>query len=84
MHEKHDNDNEEQLEHPVKQQETPAENSRRSTRETRPIERLEPKMSGKLYMQEQKKVNFECDAEQELVHYATKQMKVLMKVKSEL
>jgi hypothetical protein len=26
-------------------------------------------MSGKLYMQEQKKVNFECDAEQELEYH---------------
>jgi hypothetical protein len=66
MHEQHDNANEEQLEHPVEQQEVPAESTRRSTRETRPIERLEPKMSGKSYMQEQKKVNFKCDAEQEL------------------
>jgi hypothetical protein len=57
MHEPHDNANEEQLEHPVEQQEVPAENTRRSTRETRPIERLEPKMSGKSYMQEQKIVN---------------------------
>jgi hypothetical protein len=69
MHEHHDNDNEEQLAHLVEQQETPAENIRRSTRETRPIERLEPKMSGKSYMQEQKKVNFECDAEQELEYH---------------
>jgi predicted nuclease with TOPRIM domain len=43
MHEQHDNDNEEQLTHPVEQQGTPAENIRRLTRETRPIERLEPK-----------------------------------------
>jgi predicted nuclease with TOPRIM domain len=50
MHEQHDNANEGQLEHPVEQQEVPAESTRRSTRETRPIERLEPKMSGKLYM----------------------------------
>jgi hypothetical protein len=47
MHEQNDNTNEEQLEHPVEQQEASAENSRRSTRETRPIEQLEPKMSGK-------------------------------------
>jgi hypothetical protein len=69
MHEQHDNAKEEQLEHPVEQQEAPAEPTRRSTRETRPIERLEPKMSGKSYMQEQKKVNFECDAEQELEYH---------------
>jgi hypothetical protein len=69
MHEQHDNGNEEQLEHPVEQQETPVEKIGRSTRETRPIERLEPKMSGKSYMQEQKKVNFECDAEQELEYH---------------
>ncbi len=69
MHEQHDNVKEEQLEHPVEQQEVPAEPTRRSTRETRPIERLEPKMSGKSYMQEQKKVNFECDAEQELEYH---------------
>jgi hypothetical protein len=66
MHAQHNNANEDQLEHPVEQQEVPAEPTRRSTRETRPIERLEPKMSGKSYMQEQKEVNFECDAEQEL------------------
>jgi hypothetical protein len=69
MHEQHDNGNEEQLAHPVEQQETPAESTRRLTRETRPIERLEPKMSGKSYMQEQKKVNFECNAEQELEYH---------------
>jgi hypothetical protein len=69
MHEQHDNANEEQLEHPVEQQEAPAENTRRSTRETRPIERLELKMSGKSHMQEQKKVNFECDAKQELEYH---------------
>jgi hypothetical protein len=66
MQEQHDNANEEELEYPVEQQEVPAEPTRRLTRETSPIERLEPKMSGKSYMQEQKKVNFECDAEQEL------------------
>jgi hypothetical protein len=69
MHAQHNNANEDQLEHPVEQQEVPAEPTRRSTRETRPIERLEPKMSGKSYMQEQKKVNFECDAEQELEYH---------------
>jgi hypothetical protein len=70
MHEPHDNaNNEEQLGHTVEQQEAPAENTRRSTRETRPIERLEPKMSGKSYMQEQKKINFKCDAEQELEYH---------------
>jgi hypothetical protein len=64
MHEQHDNANKEQLEHPVEQQEVSAESTRRSTCETRPIERLEPKMSGKPSMQEQKKVNFDvmtCD-----------------------
>jgi hypothetical protein len=69
IHEQHNNANEEQLEHPVEQQEAPAENTRRWTRETRPIERLEPKMSGKSYMQKQKKVNVECDAEQELEYH---------------
>jgi hypothetical protein len=44
MHEQHGNVNEEQLEHPVEQQEAPAEHTRRSTRETRPIERLECNM----------------------------------------
>jgi hypothetical protein len=66
MHVPNDNANEEQLEHPEAQQEAPAEPARRLTRETRPIERLEPKMSGKSYMQEQKKVNFESDADLEL------------------
>jgi hypothetical protein len=69
MHEQHDNANEEQLGHPIEHQEAHAENTRRSTRETRPIERSEPKMSGKPYMQEQKKVTFECDAEQELEYH---------------
>jgi hypothetical protein len=69
IHEQHDNANKEQLEHSVEQQEVPVEPTRRSTRETRPIERLEPKMSGKSYMQEQKKVNFECDAELELEYH---------------
>jgi hypothetical protein len=69
MHEPHDNANEEQLEHPVEQQKVPAESTRRSTQETRPIDRLEPKMSGKSYMQEQKKVNFECYAEHELEYH---------------
>jgi hypothetical protein len=64
-----DNANEEQLEHPVAQQEAPAEPTRRSTRETRPIKWLEPKMSGKSYMQEQKKVNFESDANLELEYH---------------
>jgi hypothetical protein len=69
MHEQHNNVNEEHLEHPVEQQEVPAESTRRLARETRPIERLELKMSGKSYMQEQKKVNFECDAKQELEYH---------------
>jgi hypothetical protein len=51
---------------PVEQQEAPEESIRRLTRDTRPIEWLEPKMSGKSYMQEQKKVNFKCDANLEL------------------
>jgi hypothetical protein len=62
VHEPNNNVNEEQLEQPVEQQEAPDESIRRSTGETRPIERLEPKVSGKSYMQEQKKANFESDA----------------------
>jgi hypothetical protein len=69
MHVPNDNANEEQLENPVAQQEAPAEPTRRSPRETRPIEWLEPKMSGKVYMQEQKKVNFESDADLELEYH---------------
>jgi hypothetical protein len=69
MHEAHDNANEEQLEHLVEQQEEPVEYTRRSTRETRPIERLELKTSGKSHMQEQKKVNFKCDAGQQLEYH---------------
>jgi hypothetical protein len=65
MHKPNDNANDEQPEHPVEQQEAPAESTRRSTREARPIERLETKMSGKSSMQKQKKVNFECNTEQE-------------------
>ncbi len=62
MHIPKGNANEEQLEHPVEQQEASEESTRRSTQETRPIQQLEPKMSGKLYMQGQKKVNFKTDA----------------------
>jgi hypothetical protein len=69
MHVPNNNTNEEQLENPVAQQEAPAEPTRRSTRESRPIERLEPKMSGKSYMQEQKKVTFESDADLELEYH---------------
>jgi hypothetical protein len=69
MQEPNNNANEEQPDHSGEQQEAPAESTRRSTRETRPIERLEPKMSGKLYMQEHKKVNFECNTEQELEYH---------------
>jgi hypothetical protein len=58
VHVPNDNANEEQLEHPVDQQKTSEESTRRSAQESRPIKRLEPKMSGKLYMQGQKKVNF--------------------------
>jgi hypothetical protein len=64
-----DKANEEQLEQPVEQQEAPEESTRRSTQETRPMEGLEPKMSGKLYMQEQKKVNFESDANLQLEYH---------------
>jgi hypothetical protein len=69
VYEPNDNANKEQPEHSVEQQEAPAESTRRSARETKPIERLEPKMSGKAYMQEQKKVNFDCDTEQELEYH---------------
>ncbi|WP_288992819.1 polyprotein of Ty1/Copia retrotransposon [uncultured Marinobacter sp.] len=59
------NANEQELEHPEEQQRVD-EQTRRSTRETRPIERLEPKMSGKSYMQQKKKVNFESDVDMQL------------------
>jgi hypothetical protein len=62
LHEPNDNANEEQLEHPVEQQEAPEESTRRLTQEIRPIEWLEPKMGGKLYMQ----VNFKSDANLQL------------------
>ena len=42
------------------------ESTRRSTRETKPIERLEPKMSGKSYAQQEKKVTFDGDADMQL------------------
>ena len=42
------------------------ESTRRSTRETRPIQRLEPSMSGKLYMQQRKKVTFQGDVDVQL------------------
>jgi hypothetical protein len=69
VHVPNDNANEEQLEHPVEQQEASEESIRRLTRETRPIKWLEPKMSGNSYMQEQKKVNFESDADLELEYH---------------
>jgi hypothetical protein len=61
MHEENDNDNEQQVDHPAEQHETVEEPTRKSTHKTRPIERLEPKMSGKPYMQQKKKVIFESD-----------------------
>jgi hypothetical protein len=64
-----DNANEEQLEHPVEQQEAPEQSIRRLTQETRPIERLQPKMSGKSFMQEHKKVNFKSNADLELEYH---------------
>jgi hypothetical protein len=69
VHEPNDDANEEKLDLPVEQQEAPEESIRRSTRETRSIERLEPKMSGKSYMQEQKKIIFESDAYLELEYH---------------
>jgi hypothetical protein len=61
-HELNNNANDEQLEQPVEQQEAPDESIRRSTW-------LEPQMSGKSYMQEQKKVNFESAADLELEYH---------------
>ena len=64
-----DNAKEEQLEHPVEQQEAPEESTRRSTQETRPIEPLEPTMSGKSYMQQEKTVTFIGDANLQLEYH---------------
>jgi hypothetical protein len=66
VHERKDNVNEQQLDHPSEQHETVKEPTRRSTQETRPIERLEPKMSGKSYMQQKKKVIFKSDVDVQL------------------
>jgi hypothetical protein len=73
LHEENDNANEQQLKHPEEPHETAedkepqaTEPSRRLTRETRPIERLEPNMSGKPYTQEKKKVIFESDVDVQL------------------
>jgi hypothetical protein len=79
VHEANDNANEQQLEYPevlhetadtavvsdTKDEESQATGStRRSTRETRPIEWLEPKMrSGKPYRQQKKKIIFESDVD---------------------
>jgi hypothetical protein len=66
VHEPNNKAYEEQLEHPPEQQEVPEESTRRLTQETRPIKRLEPTMSGKSYMQQQKKVIFESDEDLQL------------------
>jgi hypothetical protein len=78
VHEENENAKEQQLDHPEELHEradttvvSDAENeefqatepTRRSTRETRLIERLEPKMSGKSYMQQKKKVILESDVD---------------------
>jgi hypothetical protein len=68
VHKPNNNANKEQQEHPEEQQEAPEDSTRRSTREARPIEWLEPKMSGKYYMQ-QHKVNFESDANLRLEYH---------------
>ena len=69
----HQNDNDNEPEHPdlvddtnlvsdaEDEASTATESTRRSTRETRPIERLEPKMTGKSYAQQEKKVTFKDD-----------------------
>jgi hypothetical protein len=67
VYEGNNNANEQQPDHPVEQQGTVERPTRRSTRETRPIEQLEPTMSGKLYMQqEKKKVIFKSDVDMQL------------------
>jgi hypothetical protein len=66
MQEQNNNANEQQLEQPAEHQEAPEESTRRLTPETRPIERLEPQMSGKSYVKQQKKVIFESDADLQL------------------
>jgi hypothetical protein len=66
VHEPNNNANEEQLENPVERQEAPEESTRSWTQETRPIKQLEPKMSGKLNMQQQKQANFEGDMDLQL------------------
>jgi hypothetical protein len=62
-----------QLDHPEELHETAedkeyraTEATRRSTQETRPIERLEPNMSGKLYMQQNEKEIFESNVDVQL------------------
>ena len=45
---------------------TATESTRRSTRETKPIERLEPAMTGKSYAQQKRQVTFKADEERQL------------------
>jgi hypothetical protein len=69
-YEENDNANEQQLDYPEEPHETAGdkesqatEPTRRSTRETRPIE---PRMSGKSYVQQKKNVIFESDIDVQL------------------
>jgi hypothetical protein len=63
VHEGNDNANEQQLDTPAEQHAIVEEPTRRLTQETRPVERLEPKMSDKSYMQQKKQVIFESDVD---------------------
>jgi hypothetical protein len=61
VHEGNNNTNEQHLDNPAEQHETVKESTRRRTQETRPFERLETKMSGKLHVQQKKKVIFKSE-----------------------
>jgi hypothetical protein len=70
VHEETTNATQQQLVHPEEPHERAgdkesqaAEPTRRSTRETKPIEWLEPKMSGKSYMQQKKNGIFKSDVD---------------------
>jgi hypothetical protein len=45
---------------------TATESTRRSTQEIKPVERLEPTMTGKLHVQQKKRVTFKADEEGQL------------------
>ena len=90
MHEENDNENEALREPPEEPDETDAaavvseaedeastetKSTRRSTQATRPIERLEPNMSGKSYMQQTKNGELESETDTQYRHNLFQQAK---------